>query len=268
MELTKDKLDLIKKIKNHYLWYHSFDLGNGEKVTGIIEEKGGIPEQRYSQEFSFYHLPKSLAGMSVLDIAGWDGALSFECEKRGANRLVLANLKNITQMDYALSGKGSWETYKKNLSSPWSNFLEDGSWSKGARLIKQLYDSKVEIVESTVYELEKVLDSSFDLVLCCGLLYHLRDPIQALQVCRRLTKKQIIVESLCLSKNKTLIYNLFPSLFGRKKPVVEYWPQQGDGSDWWCFSVDALKAMMEDADFKNVEIKEHIGGRCVLIGYV
>lgn len=41
-----------------------------------------------------------------------------------------------------------------------------------------------------------------------------------------------------------------------------------DGSDWWCYSVEALQEMMKDADFKNVEIKEHVGKRCVLIGYV
>ncbi len=67
MELNKDRDNLIKEIKNHFLWYHSFDLGNGEKVTGIIEEKGGIPEQRYTKEFSFYHIPKSLEGLSVLE---------------------------------------------------------------------------------------------------------------------------------------------------------------------------------------------------------
>ena len=268
MEQIEDRAKLLKEIKNHFLWYHSFDLGNGEKVTGIIEEKGGITEQRYTKEFSFYHLPKSLEGLSVLDIAGWDGALSFECEKRGANRVVLANLKNIAQMDYAMAGKGSWKTYKENLSSPWTNFLEDGSWSKGARLMKQYYNSQIEIVESTIYELDKVLDSSFDLVLCCGLLYHLRDPLKALQICRRLTKKQIIVESMCLSKKRTLMYNFLPNFLGRRKPIVEYWPQQGDGSDWWCFSVEALMEMMKDADFKNIEIKEHIGTRCVLVGYV
>lgn len=260
MRITEDKAKLVEKIKNHFLWYHSFDLGNGEKVTGITKEN----------KFSSYPIPKSLEGWSVLDIAGWDGAMSFECEKRGAERVVLSNLKNIAQMDYALSGKGSWETYKKNLSYPWSNFLEDGSWSKGAELIKQLYNSEIEIVESTVYELEEKLNSSFDLVLCCGLLYHLRDPIRALQICRRLAKKQIIVESMCISKRRSKMYTLLRDLLGKpKKPIVEYLPQQGKGgSDWWSFSVEALKSMMEDADFKNVEIKEHNGGRCILVGYV
>ena len=64
------------------------------------------------------------------------------------------------------------------------------------------------------------------------------------------------------------MYNFLPNFLGRRKPIVEYWPQQGDGSDWWCFSVEALMEMMKDADFKNIEIKEHIGTRCVLVGYV
>ena len=269
-EKPKDKL--LDEIKNHPYWYHSFDLGNGEKIIGWTEAKSPIPKTAlFANEFSFYHIPKSLTGYSVLDIAGWDGALSFECEKRGANRVILNNLKNIADSDYALAGAGSWSTYKsKNLASePWSHFLENGAFSQGALLMKKWLNSKVEVVEATVYELDKVLDSSFDLVLCCGLLYHLRDPILALQVCRRLTKKQIIVEAMCLSKRRTQMYNFLPNLLGKgRRTLVEYLPEQGDGSDWWCFSVEALKEMMKDADFKNVEIKEHIGGRCVLVGYV
>ena len=138
--------------------------------------------------------------------------------------------------------------------------------------MKQWLGSKVEIAYASVYEMTNTLSDSFDLVLCCGLLYHLRDPILALQVLRKLTRRQIIVESLCKPRKLTrklpmwledrLINRLFP------RPTVEYWGNQDDGANWWCFTTQALKAMMTDAGFTGVEILEHVGLRCVLVGYV
>jgi tRNA (mo5U34)-methyltransferase len=264
MSAAQPEGSILEKIRQHSYWYHNFDLGNGEEIKGYVSK--GMPKAALPEEnFRFYDIPASLKGWTVLDIAGWDGALSFEAEKRGAERVVLNNLRNIADGDYALAGAGSWEVYKTNFRNPpYSHWLEDGFFSKGARLLRQYFDSKLEILEGTVYELDKKAQSQFDLVLCCGLLYHLRDPCLALQVCRKLTKRQVIVETMCIGNS----WRVRASKLLRLHPVIEYWPHQGDGSDWWSFSVEALKAMMEDAGFRNVSVQQQIDTRCVLRGFV
>lgn len=269
------KGDLLTKIRSHPFWYHSFDLGNGQRIVGQTESARRIPKTGlWTHGFSFYHLPNSLTGWSVLDIAGWDGALSFECEKRGATRVVMTNLKNVADSDFTLAGRGTFEARRHRYTQAGrSSWLEDGFCSKGALLMKKWFDSNVEMVYASVYELTDVFDSPFDLVLCCGLLYHLRDPILALQICRKLTNKQIIVETMCSMCNARKLLRKFPVWMEDKvvrllfnKPIVEYLGK--DGGSWWCFTTRAIKAMMEDAGFEGVEIKEHVGYRCVLVGYV
>lgn len=257
--------DLLFQIKNHPFWYHSFDLGNGQRIVGCTESARLIPKTGlWTHGFSFYHIPKSLAGWSVLDIAGWDGALSFECEKRGAKRVVMTNVKNVADSDFSLNGRGTLEArHQRKIQAAQPYWFEDGFTSRGALLMKKWRSSNIEIIYATVYELNEIFDGPFDLVLCCGLLYHLRDPILALQICRKLTANQIIVESACRPRwMEAIINRLFP------KPVVEYFGNRDDGATWWIFTVRALKAMMEDAGFRDIEIKEHTGSRCVLVGYV
>ena len=43
----------------------------------------------------------------------------------------------------------------------------------------------------------------FDFVLCCGLLYHLENPLLALRNLRRLTEKCLLLESMCLPGDET-----------------------------------------------------------------
>jgi tRNA (mo5U34)-methyltransferase len=265
---------LLERIRGHQYWYHSFDLGGGERIVGATESQHGIPETGlWTRGFRYYNLPESLEGWSVLDVGGWDGALSFECERRGASRVVLTNLGNVADSDFALAGRGTREQrVRRQVDAGRPYWFEDGFTSAGALLMREWYGSNVELVLGSVYDLDELLDEQFDLVLCCGLLYHLRDPILALQVCRRLARRQIIVESLCRPAKLTrrLPVRLERMLLARflPSPGVEYWGNRDDGANWWRFSVEALEQMLEDADFHEVALEEHVGQRCVLSGVV
>ena len=59
-------------------WWHTMDLGNGIVTKGISDWRSKIDQV----------LPGDLSGMSVLDIGAWDGAMSFEAKRRGADRVV------------------------------------------------------------------------------------------------------------------------------------------------------------------------------------
>jgi FkbM family methyltransferase len=68
----------------------------------------------------------------------------------------------------------------------------------------------------------------FDLVLCCGLLYHLENPLQAIRHLRGLTDKCLLLESMCIPEGK-------PALLLRDEPReddqsltdVAWYPSEG-----------------------------------------
>ena len=60
-------------------WFHTIDLGGGIVTPGRDESP---------RKLGWIGLPADLSGRSVLDVGAWDGFFSFECERRGAARVV------------------------------------------------------------------------------------------------------------------------------------------------------------------------------------
>ncbi len=96
---------------------------------------------------SLLPLPPDMAGMRVLDIGARDGFFSFEMERRGAS---------VTALDYMPADQTGFEVAGRLLG------LEDGvRWR-------------------TSVDLDPRRHGCFDLVLFLGVLYHLRNPLLAL----------------------------------------------------------------------------------------
>jgi len=132
-------MDLQDRISQIPFWHHQIDLGNG------ITTPGEQDSQRLLEQIS---LPSDLSGLSVLDLGARDGFFSFECEKRGASRVVA--------LDYV---------------------PDDQS---GFQLCKEVLGSKVQYVNESVYAIDSSILGSFDVVLFLGLVYHLRHPVLAI----------------------------------------------------------------------------------------
>ena len=73
-------------------WYHTIDLGGGIVTPGVDDSPVRLARAQ---------LPESLRGLTVLDIGAWDGFFSFECERRGAKRVLAIDTY-------------SWDTYGKD----------------------------------------------------------------------------------------------------------------------------------------------------------
>ncbi len=94
-----------------------------------------------------------------------------------------------------------------------------------------------DIEERAILELGR-----YDLVLCCGLLYHLENPLLAIRHLRGLTEKCLLLESMCLPEEK-------PSMLLREEP------RQDDQSltDVACYpSEGSLVKMLYRAGFRMV----------------
>lgn len=195
-------------------WVHRIDLGNGVVTPG--EWGDGNPAiTRALADLDFQ-------GKKVLDIGCWDGKYSFEAERRGASAVYATDL--ISQRAYALP---TFELAREALNS------------------KVKYFPHV-----SVYDVEKVLGvTDFDVVIYCGVYYHLKDPMRALTTLRRVMADggRIVVEGAVLD---------VPPAPPGSPPAADCYARYyyledylGDDSNWWVPTVPCLRQWVESSYF-------------------
>lgn len=198
----RDQVDAID-------WFHTIKLAPG------LTTPGSDPTQ---DRLDILRIPPSLAGKTVLDIGAWDGFFSFECERRGAARVLAAD-------SFAWNGDN------------WSN-------KAGFELARRVIGSKVEDVELDVMDLSPERIGQFDLVLFLGVLYHMRHPLLALERAASVTADQLIVETHI-------------DLTWTRRPAMAFYPGTEVGWDptnWWGPNPEAAIAMLHTVGFTDVRI--------------
>lgn len=191
-------------------WYHSIDLGGG-----IVTPGADATPQRLTR----IGLPVSLKDLSVLDIGAWDGFFSFEAERRGAARVVATDY-------YAWRGVG-WGT---------------SNGKAGFDLARTALGSRVEDVEIDVMDLSPERVGQFDLVLFLGVLYHLPNPLAALERVASVCRGVIILETVL-------------DMVGIKRPAAAFYPSRelnNDPTNWWGPNVPAVHGMLKTVGFDRV----------------
>jgi tRNA (mo5U34)-methyltransferase len=199
--------ELLREEVAKIRWYHHIDLGNGIITPGAGDSRVKLER---------IHLPASLEGLSVLDIAAWDGFFSFEAERRGARRVLATD------------------------SFCWDN----GGWGTkaGFDLAKKALNSRVEELKIDVMDLSPANVGVFDVVLFLGVLYHLRHPLLALERVFSVTKGYVVLE--------TSLDKLWD-----RRPVMAFYPGSelaGDHTNWWGPNAAAVEAMLKSVGFARV----------------
>jgi tRNA (mo5U34)-methyltransferase len=203
-----DRLNAVEPIR----WYHTIDLGGG-----IVTK--GVDNSRY--RLDRLSLPPSLSGRSVLDVGAWDGFFSFEAERRGASRVVASDY-------YSWRGVG-WGT-------------ENGK--AGFEFARTALKSKVEDLDIDVMDLSPDRVGTFDLVLFLGVLYHLRDPLLALERVASVCRDQLILETVV-------------DMVGIKRPAAAFYPNRelsDDPTNWWGPNVPAVLGMLHAVGFQRTHV--------------
>jgi len=150
-------------------------------------------------------LPDDCRGLRVLDIGARDGFFSFEMERRGADVLAMDHVPP-DQTGFAVAA--------------------------------ELVGSRVPYKTANVYDLD---DSwgQFDIVLFLGVLYHLRNPLLALDKIRAVCSGRMWLESHVMTDSKSV-------------PLARFYPRDElnkDFSNWWGPNLACLKAMVESCNF-------------------
>lgn len=197
----------LRDAVNAISWYHKMTLPGGIVTPGESDTARGLPRLR---------LPERLDGLSVLDIGAWDGFYSFEAKRRGAARVLATD-------SYSWTGPG------------WGS-------KAGFLLTRRALGLDVEDLDIDVMELSPERVGTFDVVLLLGVLYHLRDPISAIERAASVTRRLLIVETVAN----------FPWLPFPAARLFVGSELNNDDTNWWALNPAALHSLLKGSGFRDV----------------
>jgi len=211
--------EIRRRIAAHGRWWHEIELAPDIVTPGDDSNRSKLP---VLEELG---LPARLEGIRTLDIGCSDGYFSFELERRGAD---------VTAMD----------------------FVEPTA--TGFATAAEILGSNVTYRVDNVYNLDPNVHGRFDLVLFLGVLYHLRNPLAALDSIRSVMKEDadlyvatfLIDEHVNLPEGVTTLKELNPKLL--EIPLWQAYPGDslnGDLTNCFAPNMKALHVALEEAEF-------------------
>lgn len=188
-------------------------------------------------------LPEKMDGKRVLDVGARDGFFSFAAEARGAEVLAIDSVA------------------KEHL--------------RGFDVASALLGSRVECHTINVYNLSPKKVGTFDAIFFLGVLYHLRDPMLALDRLWEVAKlgATIWVESHTVDNGlvnpETGVFDALSSVAPAlaNVPIAQFYPRRTLGSNftnWWGPNLAGLEAMVEASGFKVLR-SQLIGSRGLVV---
>jgi tRNA (mo5U34)-methyltransferase len=211
-------------------WYHTIELGNGMVSKGFYDQRPVI---------DLYGIPKSLKGMSVLDVGTGDGYFAFEMERRGAAKVVAIDINRVAECDWV-----------PRMIRPDTQAVRDvESWKTHFEIAHTMLGSSVDRVHCNVYDLTPDIVGTFDLVFCGDLLCHLQNPMRALQQIRTVTAGMAVVEVPCDERLETLFPDQPFLRFGARTDEDDI----GEHNTFWRMNTRALEDMLLYANFSSTE---------------
>jgi tRNA (mo5U34)-methyltransferase len=211
-------------------WFHNLHLPGGVR-TVLDHFLGDFPA--YKWEETAKHLPEDMASIRALDIGCNAGFYAMELARRGAS---------VTAVDM----------------NP--HYLEQARWAAGLFGL----DRKIDFRRMQVYELART-GEKWDLVLFLGTFYHLRHPLLALDIVRRVTASTLIFQTMTIPEpdsvstrpSSPLPFDL--PFDERSRMGNSDWPRMafienwlaGDPTNWWAADASCAEAMLRSSGFED-----------------
>lgn len=192
-------------------FFLSLPLGPGQHTRST---KGVLTYQFLEQ----IRLPRDLSGQRVLDLACSDGFYSFECEARGAAEVL-------------------------SVEGP---VWKDEPGFKRYGYARQRLGSNTRHLASYVEDLDPGVQGTFDLTLCLGLYYHLRDPFYCLRKLHDMTSGTLILTG------RTVRHAPFDPLHPGKPASIMMLSDKGFGK--WTANTHCLIDLLKLSGFSRVEV--------------
>jgi len=237
-----------KKIMDVPFWYHKIALPNGNVTPGFAP----LCAERYA-------VPDDLTGKRILDIGAWDGYWTWEALKRGAAEVVaIDDFSDVYLYGEKKIERRGWETFdlcREQFGFDARNGAtvcvsekdpSGGLW----------YNDKGQIVRRSKMDIMDIEELGvFDIVFCFGVIYHLKNPLAAIEKMAAVCDGEIYIETAALDD-----YSPYKGVVGKgynhNEMVMEFYPgpQYGKNkNNWWCPTLQCLGAMVESCGFKNIK---------------
>lgn len=198
--IASNGTDIVAAIASIPTWRHRITIG-GHTTPGTEDTQA---------ELVRLDIDRDLTGRRVLDIGCSDGAYSFECERRGAAEVIAIDDE--------------------------SSLLAGGV--NGFTVARGLLGSDVQYHVRDVDDLDPADLGTFDCVLFINVLYHLRNPMRALERINSVTKVggQMILKTYFQTdvrkwvKGRCLGFDIDP------RPKMWFYPSTelaGDPTNWF-----------------------------------
>lgn len=180
-------------------------------------------------------LPKDLTGKRVLDIGPWNGFFGFECLRRGAE-----NLTSFGPDDPDITG------YNKTVE------------------VLGITDN-VTYIRDSVYNLKS--SKKFDVVLFLGVVYHLRHPLLAMDLCHNVCGDLFFLDSPVIDNiyqrhdidNAKAIAKKLSEIKDHALLYFTKGVETGDPFNWFFPNTTALLDMAESCGFAPFKVTKHGG---------
>jgi tRNA (mo5U34)-methyltransferase len=207
---------LLAEVDRH-TWLYSVDLGDGICTKGLFGPPHPLVRDALDQI--------EVRGKKVLDVGCWEGQWSFEVERRGA--------AEVYAIDY-LVGDPRAEVSERGLKE-----------LPTFRLAHKILGSKVSYHPNvSVYQIDKLGVRDFDVVLFCGVYYHLKNPLLGLAKLRQVMRDGgiMIVEGAVVD--------------GPGQASARFYYHEvlrDDASNWWVPTVPCLRQWIECSFLEPVD---------------
>lgn len=233
--MDRDQID--ERVRS-IAWYHTIDLGDGIVTRG----NSRTPPLTHSQ------LP-DMKDRTVLDIGAWDGYYSFLAERSGASEITALD-HYVWGVDFQkrdaywteCAARGELPDHARDESDFWNPDLPG---RRGFDLAKEVLQSKVEPVVVDFMTADLGALGAFDVVLYCGVLYHIKEPLTALERVRAVTKSVAVIETEAIDVFGYDGDELVRFVAGNQV--------NADFGNWYLPTIVALRAMCLAAGFSRVE---------------
>jgi tRNA (mo5U34)-methyltransferase len=185
-------------------WFHSIPLPSGSYT------RGHKTAEQLKNEEQLWQFPADLSNRTVLDIGCADGYWAVLALQRGA--------KEVVAIDEQITG--------------------------GLRFLLDHNVYPIDFRQMDLFSADFLELPAFDFVIFAGVLYHARNPIEALMRLRRVTKGFALVETLLDNR------------FGEDATYAVYYEHgecNNDPTNWWGPSSRCIEAMLRTGGFSRIE---------------
>lgn len=219
-----DTAEARQRVAEHENWYHTMEVARGVVTPGLYDLRPVVDKLPWPD----------VRGKRCLDVGTFDGFFAFEMERRGAAEVVAVDVEDQQLWDWPAVARPTDMTDKAE------------PMESGFRIAADLLGSQVTYQPTSIYDLDPARIGTFDVVVCGGILQHLRDPVRALEA----------VRSVCSGWFLSFEHiDLWLTVLFRRRPVARL-NGAGPWCDWWSSNAASHVRMLHSAGFETEQVSK------------